>query len=47
MVAYIHDTGGGFATLFAVLAAFAAVITLAVLFLPAERRRQVAVAAGE
>ena len=47
MVAYIHATGGGFATLFTVLAAFAAIITLAVLFLPPERRRQVAVAAGE
>jgi MFS family permease len=47
MVAYIHDTGGGFATLFTVLAAFAVVITLAVLFLPAEPRRQMAVAAGE
>ena len=47
MVALIHDTGGGFATLFTVLAVFAAIITLAVLFLPAEPRRQVAVAAGE
>lgn len=48
MVAVIHETGGGFATLFTFLAAFAAVITLAVLFLPPEPRPAVATApAGE
>ncbi len=42
LVALTHAWGGGFATLFAILAVLALIVALAVLMLPSERRTQAA-----
>lgn len=44
MVAYIHDSTGGFTMLFLVVSAFALMVALAALFLPAAATAKVAAA---